>query len=141
MCHKLFIEHKDRLVWSLMSICTRGYRSRGLCKTKCSQKLVHNRNIINGNSVEISDLGCGDKTYLDSYLLLACPFRRESQAIVITRTSSLLSCKPFNVANRCKSVKGINTKLGILAHHDKMQLQDKEHNFESSSLELCPFLT
>ena len=27
-----------------------------------------------------------------------------------------------------KNIKGINNKLGILANHDKMQLQDKEHN-------------
>ena len=25
----------------------------------------------------------------------------------------------------------MNTKLGILAHHDKVQLQDKGHNSES----------
>ena len=28
-------------------------------------------------------------------------------------------------------VKGMNTKFGILAHHGKVQLQDKGHNFES----------
>ena len=27
-------------------------------------------------------------------------------------------------------VKDINTKFGILAHHDKVQFQDKGHNFE-----------
>ena len=31
----------------------------------------------------------------------------------------------FNVAHYSKSIIGINTKLGILADHDKMQLQDK----------------
>ena len=41
---------------------------------------------------------------------------------------SLLFCKNFNVAQYSKSIKGINTKLGILGHHDKMQLQDKGHN-------------
>ena len=40
-----------------------------------------------------------------------------------------------------KSIKGINTKLGILADHDKVQLQGKEHNSESYILELCPFLS
>ena len=56
---------------------------------------------------------------------LASLFRRKSGAIVITRSSS---CKNFNVAHYLKSIKGINTKLRILAHHDKMQLQDKGHN-------------
>ena len=42
-------------------------------------------------------------------------------------------------------IKGINTKLGILAHHDKIQLHDKGHNskaifLESSSL-LLKFLS
>ena len=32
-----------------------------------------------------------------------------------------------------KSTQSINTKLGILAHHDKVQLQDKGHNSESCS--------
>ena len=40
-------------------------------------------------------------------------------------------CKNFNVAHYSKSIKGINTKLGILAHHDKLKLQDKGHNSES----------
>ena len=37
----------------------------------------------------------------------------------------------FNVAHCSKSIKGINTKLGIHAHHDKGQMQDKGHNSES----------
>ena len=38
---------------------------------------------------------------------------------------SLLSSKNFNVAHYLKSIKGVNTKFGILAHHDKVQLQGK----------------
>ena len=61
---------------------------------------------------------------------LADQFRRRSRAIVITRSSLLSSlfspCKNFNVAYYSKSIKGIDTKLGILAQHDK--LQDKGHN-------------
>ena len=74
---------------------------------------------------------------------LAC--RRKSRAIVIGRSSLLLSasCKNFNVAhcseNTC--IKGINSKLGILAHHEKLQLQGKGHNSEGYILELCTFLT
>ena len=65
--------------------------------------------------------------------LLACLFRRKSQAIVIARSSSLLLSffKNFNVAHYSKNIKNINSKLGILAHHDKVQLQGKGHNFES----------
>ena len=46
-------------------------------------------------------------------------------------SSSSLSCKNYNVAHYSKSkLKGINTKLGILAHHDNVQMQDKGHNSE-----------
>ena len=81
----------------------------------------------------------------ESIAFLACLFRRKSRAIVITRllSSSLLSsglCKNFNVANYSKS-KVINTKCGILAHHDKMQWHDKGHNSESYILVLWPFQT
>ena len=48
-------------------------------------------------------------------------------------------CKNFNVAHYSKSIKGINTKLGILTQQDKVQLQDKGHNSESYIFELCPF--
>ena len=59
---------------------------------------------------------------------LACLFQRKSRAFVIARLSSLSSsCKNFNVAHDSKSM---NTKL---AHHDKLQVQDKGHNFESNS--------
>ena len=55
-------------------------------------------------------------------LFLAHLFRSKSQGVRIAR---LASCKNLNVAHYSKSIKGINTKLGILAHCDKMQLQDK----------------
>ena len=67
---------------------------------------------------------------------LACLCQTKSQAIVIARSSSQslsLSHKNFNVAHYSKSVEDINTKLGLFVHHDKMQLQDKGHNFESHS--------
>ena len=51
----------------------------------------------------------------------------------------------MTVAHYSKSIKGINTKLGILAHHDKLQsLQDCETRgitLKAIFLELCPFLT
>ena len=59
---------------------------------------------------------------------LACLFRRKSRAIVIAR--SLSQCKNFNIAHYLKSIEVIDTKLGVLAHHDKMQLQDKGHNWK-----------
>ena len=37
-----------------------------------------------------------------------------------------------------KSIKGINTKLGVLAYHDKVQLQDMDHNFENCSFGVIP---
>ena len=36
----------------------------------------------------------------------------------------------FNIGHYSKNIKDTITNLGILAHHDKMQLQDKEHNSE-----------
>ena len=52
---------------------------------------------------------------------LACLFRRKSQAIVIVISLllSAVACKNFYVAHSSKNVKGINTKLWILRHHDK----------------------
>ena len=50
-------------------------------------------------------------------------FWRKIWPVVIARVL-LLSCKNFNVAHYSKSSTGIDTKLGILAHYDKMQLQD-----------------
>ena len=64
---------------------------------------------------------------------------------ICDRTRSLLflffmslSFKNFNVAHYSKSIKGINTKLGILAHHDKMQLLGKGHNSESYISRVMP---
>ena len=37
-----------------------------------------------------------------------------------------------------RNMKDINTKLGILAHHDKAQLQDKGHNYESYIFGVMP---
>ena len=68
-----------------------------------------------------------DKLFL--FALLACLFPRKSRFIVIAR----LLCNNFNVAHYSKSVKVISTKLEILAHHDKMQLQANGHNSESYS--------
>ena len=50
------------------------------------------------------------------FFFISCLFQRKSLAILIARlsSSSLLSCKNFNVANYSKSIKGINTKLGYL---------------------------
>ena len=44
----------------------------------------------------------------------------------------------FNVVHYSKSIEGINTKLGILAQHDKRQLQDKEINSESYNFGVMP---
>ena len=60
--------------------------------------------------------------------------QKKCQAIVIARLLFLLSstsCKNFNVAHLSKSIIGINTKIGMLAHREKMQLQNMEHNSES----------
>ena len=66
-------------------------------------------------------------------------FRRKIRDIVIARSSS--SCKNFNVTHYSKSIKGINSKLGMPAYHEKVQLYDKGHNSESYILELCPSFT
>ena len=63
--------------------------------------------------------------------MLALNKVRKSQIIVIARSLLLSGCKIFNVARYSKSRKGINSKPGILAYYDKMQLQDKGHNSES----------
>ena len=51
----------------------------------------------------------------------------------LDRCCCLGCCKNFNVAHYSKNIEDIHTKLAILAHHDKMQLQDKGHNSESCS--------
>ena len=70
---------------------------------------------------------------------LACLFQRKSQAVVIARSLLLATlCKTFKVAHYSKSIKGINIKLGILAHLDKVQLQGKGHNSESENFGVMP---
>ena len=73
---------------------------------------------------------------------LACLFWGKCWDIAITRSLSLssLSCKNFNVAHYSKNIKCIITKLGILAHHDKMQLQDKGCNSDSYSFRVMALL-
>ena len=69
-------------------------------------------------------------------LILARLFRRKSRAIVIAR--SLSSCKNFNIAHNAECIKGIIIKLGIRAHHNRMQLHDKGLNSESYSFGVMP---
>ena len=52
----------------------------------------------------------------------------------------LSSCKICKVANS-KNIKDINTNLGVLAHYDKVQLQDKGYNSECFCFGVMPFLT
>ena len=67
-----------------------------------------------------------DRSLKACNLFLARMFQRKSWAFVIARASSLSSsCKNFNVAHYSKNIEGINIKLGIFAHHDKVQLQNK----------------
>ena len=79
---------------------------------------------------EVLQIQITSGTFRLTHTFLACLFRRKSQAIVIARLSS---CKNLNVAHYSKNTLGINTKLGILAHHDKVQLQDMGRNSESCS--------
>ena len=68
----------------------------------------------------------------------ACLFQRKSRVIVTARSASLVSSlvvQNFKLANYSKSNKCINTKL---AHHDKMQLQDKGHKSERYSFGVMP---
>ena len=53
--------------------------------------------------------------------------------------SSLLLCKNFIVAHYSKSIKDINTKLGIFAQQDKVQLQVKGRNSECYIFRVMPF--
>ena len=74
------------------------------------------------------------------FQFLVCLFGTR-RAVVIARSSLLLSlsCKKFiNVANYSKSIEGINTKLGFLAHHDKVQLQNKGCNSKSYNFGVMP---
>ena len=58
----------------------------------------------------------------------------------MARLPLLSACKKFNRANYSKSIKDINTKLGIFVHHDKMKLQDMGHNSESYRFNLNLFI-
>ena len=69
-------------------------------------------------------------------VFLTCLFQKKCQVIVIIRSSLL--CKNLNVAHYSKGIKGINTKLSILAHHDKFQMKDKGHNSESYIFRVMP---
>ena len=40
-----------------------------------------------------------------------------------------------------KSIKGVNTELGILAHQDKMQLRDKGRNSDHYSFGVMPLFS
>ena len=62
--------------------------------------------------------------------LLIC-FKEKVKLLWYLDCSRRNSCRCHAKTHYLKSIKGINTKLGILAHHDKMQLQDKEHNSDS----------
>ena len=99
--------------------------------------------MIETGATKTNKTKCKHKVLLHLELaFLACLFRRKSRAIVISSSSSslLLSRKNFNVAHYSKGIKGINTNLGTLAYHDKMELQDKGHNSESSSFGVMPIL-
>ena len=70
--------------------------------------------------------------------LLACLFLKK-MSNYCDRWIVIVIVQNFNIAHYSKSIKGINSKLGILAHHDKIQLQDKGHNSESCSFGVAPF--
>ena len=63
---------------------------------------------------------------------------KKSQAIVIFRSPWHSCAKTFNVVHYSKSIIGINTKLGILADHDKVQLQGKGHNSKIIAFKVMP---
>ena len=67
--------------------------------------------------------------FLHNFYLVRFEEKSSYKCIAISRL--LLSCKNFNVGHFSKSIEGINTKLGILAHHHKVHLQDRGHNSES----------
>ena len=54
-----------------------------------------------------------------------------SQSSIQVCDKSNFNPYPPIVTNYSKSINGINTKHGILADHDKLQLQDKRHYSES----------
>ena len=63
--------------------------------------------------------------------LISVSRQRLVTVITISRLlSSAAAFKNFKVALYSKRILGINMKLGILAHQDKSQLQDKGHDSE-----------
>ena len=97
---------------------------------------------ISGNVVTDPEFLPSLKVCIALNLFLVFLFRRKSRAIVIARLSFLLlsSYKNFNAAHFSKSIKCINTKLGILAHQDNVQLQDKGHTSKSYILGVMPHI-
>ena len=61
----------------------------------------------------------------------------ENVELLLSARSSSSSCKNFYVAHYSKSIEGINTKHGILAHHDRMQLYGI--TLKDIILKFCPF--
>ena len=74
------------------------------------------------------------------YFQLVCFEVKVELLLSIDCCRFLLLYKNFNVAHNSKSVKGINTKFGILAHHDKLQMQDKGMNLKIQFWSYAPFL-
>ena len=61
---------------------------------------------------------------------------------VVKRHLRYCHSETLNVAHFSKYIKGINTKLGILAHHDKMQAASQGYiTLKAIVFEFCPFLT
>ena len=63
---------------------------------------------------------CSPLSLYPIHFSLICFEEKVELFIVITRLS--LSCKNSNVGHYLKSIKGINTTIGILAHYDQLQL-------------------
>ena len=81
---------------------------------------------------------------LDELVLLARLFRRKSRAIVIARSSSLLSsssCKNFNVAHYSKYTKISTPNLEYLLIMTKCRCRTRDITLKFVVLELCPLLT
>ena len=100
----------------------------------CKFCIYYVTHLSNTLSVTIYNVKRSGYTIFSSDGFVASLFRRKSQAIVIARLWSLLSCNNLNVAHYSKSIKVINTKLGvlgILAYQDKVQLHDMGHNPEN----------
>ena len=69
----------------------------------------------------------------NSWIIYLCPVYNYKLVCLEERVELLLflDCHCRHCAKTySKNIKGINTKLGILAHHNKVHLQDKGHNSE-----------